>query len=174
MSSICMRQQCHICLKSKLMREVSKSVRPQWPQSSNINIENNKFQCSDLFSDLWLAAVELQCSGINIMLREAFLVVSALAGAYGEKIMKFTLCLSLWLSWHLWAGTPHDWNISGFLGMGDRCVPVPSHLCAIAYDDDGCKVWQRIEGKSRALWEAFQIQLAHVFRNDMKYDLMPQ
>ena len=29
-------------------------------------------------------------------------------------------------------------------------------------------------GKSRALWEAFQIQLAHVFRNDMKYDLMPQ
>ena len=24
--------------------------------------------------------------------------------------------------------------------MGDRCVPVPSHLCAVAYDDDGCKV----------------------------------
>jgi len=46
------------------------------------------------------------------MLREAFLVVSALAGAYG------------------------------FLGMGDRCVPVPSHLCAIAYDDDGCKGWR--------------------------------
>merc|ERR1719234_3093014 len=47
---------------------------------------------------------------VNIMLRQALLIVCALAGAYG------------------------------FLGMGNRCVPVPSHLCAVAYDDDGCKL----------------------------------
>merc|ERR1712179_264732 len=52
------------------------------------------------------------CSAVNIMLREALLFLCVLAGAHG------------------------------FLGMGDRCVPVPSHLCAIAYDDDGCKGWR--------------------------------
>jgi len=45
-------------------------------------------------------------------LRQALLIVYALAGAHG------------------------------FLGMGDRCVPVPSRLCAVAYDDDGCKGWK--------------------------------
>ena len=33
-------------------------------------------------------------------------------------------------------------GVHGFLGFGDQCIPVPSHLCAIAYDDDGCKVAQ--------------------------------
>jgi len=30
----------------------------------------------------------------------------------------------------------------GFLGLGNKCVPVPRNLCAIAYDDDGCKGWR--------------------------------
>ena len=45
--------------------------------------------------------------------------------------------------------------------MGDRCVPVPSHLCAIAYDDDGCKVSL---GKS----ESFPNGTDICFPNDMK------
>merc|ERR1712055_625165 len=51
------------------------------------------------------------CGAFNIMLREALLLACGLVGVHG------------------------------FLGMGDRCVPVPSHLCAIAYDDDGCRGW---------------------------------
>jgi len=30
----------------------------------------------------------------------------------------------------------------GFSIFGSRCVPVPSHLCALAYDDDGCTGWK--------------------------------
>merc|ERR1711890_103765 len=30
----------------------------------------------------------------------------------------------------------------GLLGFGNKCVPVPSHLCAYAYDDDGCEGWR--------------------------------
>jgi len=30
----------------------------------------------------------------------------------------------------------------GLLGFGSKCVPVPRHLCALAYDDDGCRGWK--------------------------------
>ena len=43
------------------------------------------------------------------------------------------------------------WPASGFLGLGNKCVPVPRNLCAIAYDDDGCKVCQIVKANSTNL-----------------------
>merc|ERR1712002_202485 len=33
-------------------------------------------------------------------------------------------------------------NSQGLLGFGSKCVPVPSNLCARAYDDGGCRGWE--------------------------------